>query len=181
MLCAAGGTLVTACILIDPPPELPRLPRTRPNIVQDAVQPPVSRVLLEWPTAFVVPVETLEANTPFVWSFFVDYDPVTNREPFLGLGNQRETTNDEGWRAVSFTVARPDPASCHVLEFVTARSFAANSSRAPDSAGADVTTWFYNPSGDPAGCPGFDAGAPADASTDVTTDTVLVPDTGGGG
>jgi hypothetical protein len=180
----AGACALAACILADPPPDLPKLAPHAPIILNDSVTPPLNRILLEWPQEFVVPVELLDRQSSFSWRVFVNYDPPFHTEigPFASVdaaGNP--DLFDGGVTTVRFRPLQPDPNACNRIEFVVARSFDPQSAHTPDSLGGSSVTWFYDEGGH---CPqsAFDGSADG-AFPDVGSDVLIVPDSGtdGGG
>jgi hypothetical protein len=168
-LTASVGTILSACILADPPAELPTLPVMRPTVVHGAVVPSASRVLGGIPRQFEVPVEILDPSITFEWRVFVDYDPLApSNAVFAGTSERAASRPSLTTRIISFgnPIPRSDPSlqACHVIEFLVAYSFAGTSSHTPDGRGGDTIVWFYDPIGDLGGCPRYDAGAFGDAS-----------------
>lgn len=180
---AAGAACAVACIVADPPPDIPAPPPQRPTIVHGSVVPPTTQILSTFPPSFVVPIELQDSTQPFAWNVFYDYDPASNTLPHIGGVVVPDTTQvDGGVRIVEFQTDPPSSSSCHVIELIVALSFSFESPHTPDQYGGDSVVWFYNPSGDPAGCPVYDAGGvdgafPADAADGGT---LIVPDDGGG-
>jgi hypothetical protein len=158
---------VAACIVADPPPDIPAPPPHHPTILHGSVVPPTTQVLTDISPAglsFEVPVELEDPNASFEWNVFVDYDPNLNPLPKTGRFEAPDLTAfDAGVRMINFTVKVSDT-SCHVIELVVALQFSVGSSHTPNQYGGDTATWFVNPSGEPGGCPTYDAsGLPADA------------------
>jgi hypothetical protein len=163
----AGAAALVACVIADPPADLPPIQHHRPNIVHGATSPSDGRVLSTWPSQFLVPVEIVDPTSCYQWRVFVDFDPITN--PLEVLDNPDETdgkvcpslaTLDGGVDLVDFSLTPPsDTTQCHVVEFEVALSFRGASPHTPDSFGSDSVHWFYNPSGDVGACPTYDAGA----------------------
>jgi hypothetical protein len=155
--CAIG-----ACIVADPPPDIPAPPPHHPTILHGSVVPPTTQVLSDPSAAnltFEVPVELEDPNASFEWNVFVDYDPHLNLSPSFGRRESPDLTQvDGGVRIIEFSITPPDPSSCHVIEFVVALEFSVGSGHTPDQYGGDTVSWFYNPSGDPGGCATYDAG-----------------------
>ncbi len=167
-----------ACVLIEPPGDLPRLPTTRPTIVRGSVVPSASSVLGTWPDekdGFIVPVELADPKLPFEYAAFVDYNA------FTGEGLQIEPTRSDFERSNTtgrirtLNVVLPPPSEldrCHVVEVVVALRLESNTSpqtsHTPAEPSGDIVTWFYNPSGDLRGCPTVDAGIrPLDAGSEA--------------
>jgi hypothetical protein len=179
----ALASAIAACIIADPPPDLPKAPPHHPNIVHSAVVPPATKVIATFPSKFIVPVEVLDPNTPFVFHVFVDYDPLGSRDSFVQTGdkNPDPSTLDGGVSIIDFSIDAPDPSSCHVIEIIVALGFNNASPHTPNQYGGDSLVWFYNPSGDPGACPQYDAGSIDGAAPDVQPDRIFVPPTDGGG
>jgi hypothetical protein len=153
-----------ACILADPPTDLPTLPELRPVIIRGSVVPSVSAVLGRWPDKFLVPVELGDPRSRVFYSAFVDYNSATGEgldttstsefEPGSGNTNGRV-------RTLEVPISRPSLDACHVVEIVVALNLLTTdpkNAHTPLEPGGDSVTWFYNPSGDVAGCPVADAG-----------------------
>jgi hypothetical protein len=144
-----AGVLVTlgglgACILADPPADLPPPTPIQPiEILEDSVQPS-SRLLTTLPGQFVVPIlfDPREQGQVF-WQLFVDQSPSTARQAPEGT--------DGG---VSIPVDDPptifeDSGECHTF-LVLVYYAGANE--------GDSVTWYYSPTGTFEGCPVLDAG-----------------------
>ena len=177
----AVATAFAACIIADPPPDLPKPPRHHPNIVHGAVVPPATKVMATFPSKFLVPVEVFDPDVSFLWNVFVDYDPLDSARRAEVLSGGSPDAIDGGVRIVDFTIDPPDPSSCHVIEFIVALGFDSKSTHTPDSYGGDSVAWFYNPSGDPSTCPQYDAGGIDGAAPDVQPDHIFIPPDDGGG
>lgn len=157
-----------ACVVADPPSDLPVLPELRPTILRGSVVPPPSAVLGRWPQTFKVPVELSDPRSPIIWAAFVDYNPSTGE----GLdGQPRISEFDPGStegrvRTLDIPITTPSLDRCHVVEVVVALRLVATTdtrnAHTPAPPGGDSVTWFFSPSGDLAGCPVLDAGLPAD-------------------
>lgn len=148
-----------ACIIADPTPEPAASPLHRPTIVHASVSPPTTRVLAEWPSRFVVPVELIDRDKSFRWALFIDFHPSQQPTPIL-TSDLVEPIFDGGVYVLDIEAPdAPSPTSCHVVELIVARNFLASSPHTPTPVGGDVVVWFYNPGGSPSGCPTFDAGA----------------------
>jgi hypothetical protein len=172
---AMGAAAVVACITA-PPPTLPAIPPHRPTILHSSVVPPPDQILSVLPKEFVVPIELDDSTQPFLWSVFVDYDPLTAPQPVLD-GTPFPPPADGGPTLVSFELHPPlDPAFCHRIDFVVANSFTTSFRRMPDGVGGDIVSWLYNAGGGPNGCPVYDAGLFQDGAfpPDAPADGLLV-------
>jgi len=164
-----------ACIVADPPSDLPRLPESRPTILRASVVPSASAVIGTWPDRFIVPVELSDPRSTIWWSAFVDYNPDTGFG-LDGLPTQSSfepTTTQGRVRLLEIPIGKPAALDrCHVVEVVVALNLNTRdpkSAHTPDEPGGDIVSWFYSPSGDLAGCPVLDAGlSPIDL--DATSD-----------
>src|SRR5262245_39848135 len=86
---ALASTIATdACVIADPPTDLPVIPEMRPVFVRGSVVPSVSAVLGRWPDKFIVPVELVDPRSKIFFSAFVDYNPATGE----GLDSQPQTS-----------------------------------------------------------------------------------------
>ncbi|MDB5212506.1 MAG: hypothetical protein JWO86_433 [Myxococcaceae bacterium] len=165
-----------ACVLAQPSGELPRIPETRPTILHASTVPSETSVLTRWPldSVFVVPVELADPTVRVTYAAFIDFDLLTGDglvdQPGHSDFAQANTTGRI--RTLSVAIPEPDPGRCHKVEIVVAlrlvSEFDQKQSHTPDEPGGDISTWFYNPSGDLAGCPALDAGI--DASFDADAD-----------
>jgi hypothetical protein len=159
------------CILAEPSGALPRIPETRPTILHASTVPSETSVVTRWPQTFIVPVELTDPTVRIVYAAFIDFDPLTG-DGLVGspIHSDFEQANTVG-RTRTLTVAIPEPdlGRCHKIEIVVAlrlaSEFDGKNSHTPDEPGGDISTWFYNPSGDLGGCPALDAGI--DASPDA--------------
>jgi hypothetical protein len=149
---AAGATAV-ACVLADPPADLPVSPIQAPQIIRDEVQPPI--LLLDTlPNEIYAPVTVDPREADLGWRWAVDgvYLPATQSEKIAS----RTTV------PVAFLPQTPVAEQCHTLEldvFYVASTLP-----------GDTVTWFYSPSRSFAGCPVYDAGTP-DAGVDAAAET----------
>lgn len=162
--------VVVACVIADPPTDLPRLGDMRPTIVRASVVPSTSAVLSQWPDAFVVPVELSNPQAVLQYAVFLDYNPATadrNDPSDTSLMVQgKKTTEDspaQGRIRMIEVASVPRPTDgCHVVDMVVQLDNGAlptvQTLRNPPSPGGDTVTWFFNLSGDLSGCPPLDAG-----------------------
>jgi hypothetical protein len=150
---------VDACVIAEPPSDLPRLPETRPTIMHGSVVPSASGILGRWPDKFTVPVELVDPRTTIVWTAFVDYNPATG-EGLEGIEQKSEfeqgATTQGRVRMLEVPIGPPSLDRCHIIEVVVALRL--KQSHTPDEPGGDSVTWIYSPTGDLAGCPVLDAG-----------------------
>lgn len=164
---ATVAVFVGACVIADPPSDLPRLPETRPTILRGSVVPTASAVLGRWPDKFTVPVELADPRATIWYSAFVDYNPATGEgiEGASPTPSEFEPGSEQTKgrvRTLEIPITTPSLDRCHVIEVVVALRFKATTdpknAHTPDEPGGDSVTWFFSPSGDLAGCPVLDAG-----------------------
>jgi hypothetical protein len=160
-IAVSGG----ACIIADPPSDLPVLPETRPTIMRGSVVPPASAVLGRWPAAgrFTVPVELVDPRVDIWWSAFVDYNPATGEGRVETSKSTYEPRSTQGRiRTLDVVISEPLADGCHVVEVVVALRFESDKqgefAHTPEEPGGDSVTWFFSPTGDLSGCPVLDAG-----------------------
>jgi hypothetical protein len=149
--------LCAACVLVEPPGELPPLIEQRPLILHQFVVPPTTQILESWPVGgFFVPIQVPDPTATVQFHAFVDYDPIAPTTPQTGLLSP-DANQDGGIRDLDLIVDVPnDLTACHTIELLVANSFVEN--HTPDAVGGDSATWFYAPGGSLARCPVFDAG-----------------------
>ena len=156
-----------ACIIASDGGDLPRLPATRPTIVEATLSPTTNKVLTYFPATFVVPVELSDPTATFFYSAFIDYNPLTGeglvdqpRDDRFVPENTQPGSNGR-IRIVAVNIPAPDLTTCHKIEIVVALSFSPGSNQNAhtpiEPPGGDIATWFYNPNGYGA-CPSVDAG-----------------------
>lgn len=169
------GLSADACIIADPPTDLPQLPLFRPVIVRDSVVPTASAVLGTWPAGdrFIVPVELVDPRVTFQYSTFVDFNPITgdglDTRPTLVPPIPSQAS--DRIRVIEVPITKPSLDECHVVEVIVALQFASNPNQisdgrgahTPSSPGGDSVMWFFSPGGDLAGCPVVDAGIVGDS------------------
>jgi hypothetical protein len=154
-----------ACVIADPPSDLPRLPEGRPTILRASVVPTASAVVGRWPDRFIVPVELSDPRATIFYSSFVDYNPDTGFGLIDTTRSDFEASITKG-RVRQLEVGIPTPAAldrCHVVEVVVALRQPEGDQRSahtPGEPGGDIVTWFFSPSGFLEGCPVLDAGLP---------------------
>jgi hypothetical protein len=173
----AASLLAAAACITAPPPDLPT-PLVPPIIVHDAVVPPSDALLPPWPPppgmTFIVPVQLVDPNNPFVFNVFVDY-PLNQAPAYHGPApGSGGGVFDGGISIVSFTLPAPDTALCpHVIEFLVAYGFDPQSPHTIDSLGGDIVTWLYYGGLDTGMCPEHDAGS--GLFSDASQDALPVP------
>lgn len=166
---AVAALVVVGCVIAEPPAEIPKLPEYRPSIVKGDVVPPAGKVLTEFPSKFVVPVELVDPTVRFAWRAYIDYDFAERQDETLGLVASGTSNPDAARSRIRFleiAIAPPsDLKRCHVVQVIVANRFRGaiegRPAHTPEAPGGDTIEWFYNPSGDLAGCP--------------TQDPVIVP------
>jgi hypothetical protein len=166
---------IDACVIADPPTELPRSPERRPTIVRSSVVPSTTSVLGSWPSKFIVPVELSDPRADIQWASFVDYNPATG-EGFDQTSKSRDepAATNGNVRTLEIPITTPSSDGCHVVEVVVALRLNTTDPRnahTPESPGGDSVSWFYSPSGDLAGCPVLDAGlTPFDVDAEASAE-----------
>jgi hypothetical protein len=177
LACVLGGAVVVsnACVIADPPSDLPTLPETRPTIVRASVVPSASSIIGTWPDRFIVPVEMSDPRAPLFYASFIDYNANSGQglAGIPGESDYESATTQGRVRLLEIPIDPPSLDSCHVVEIVVALHKNTNDSRSahtPPDPGGDIVSWFFSPSGDLAGCPVLDAGLSPlpDASTDAS-------------
>jgi hypothetical protein len=151
-----------ACVIADPPTELPRSSERRPTIVRPSVVPSTSAVISGWPSNFIVPVELSDPLAKLSWAAFIDYNPVTGEGFVDGQTSVYEAATTQGnIRMLELRIEKPSLDRCHVVEIIVALRLNTTDIRnahTPEEPGGDSVSWFFNPTGDLAGCPVVDAG-----------------------
>ena len=171
-LLAALGSLAAAhaCVIAEPPGELPRPPQRRPVIVSGSLVPSNAGILGTFPEKFLVPVELADPTATFEWSAFVDFNPLTGSGLVAYQQSIFEPSNYDGRLRILEVPIPPPPDldTCHVIEIVVALRLAVTpetvtgpGAHTPLEPGGDSAIWFYSPTGDLRGCPVLDAGADA--------------------
>lgn len=177
-LCASIALIagaVGACVIADPPADLPTLPAEAPRIVRGSVVPSPDAILTQWPDKFVVPVQLADARSTVLFTTFVDFNPASDTGfKQLETSSFDLTTTQSSTRLLEFSIDEPSDTTCHKIEMVVALQFAgttdARGLHTPGSSGGDSVTWFYSPGGDLAGCPVLDAGLQPDAAALLSGD-----------
>jgi hypothetical protein len=158
---------IGACVIADPPSDLPTLPARRPTILRGSVVPTTSAVLSRWPDKVTVPVELSDPRSTIWYTAFVDYNPATGEgldgEPTSSRFEPASTRGNVRILEIPITPPiRIDESRCHVIEVVVALRLKATTdpknAHTPDEPGGDSVSWFFSPGGNLAGCPVLDAG-----------------------
>jgi hypothetical protein len=172
LACVIVIVALDACILAQPSGELPHLPETRPTILHASTVPSETSVVTRWPQTFIVPVELTDPTVRVVYAAFLDFDALTG-DGLVDINNSDFVQANTVGRTRTLTVAIPEPdRRCHKVEVVVALRLAGETdgknSHTPAEPGGDISTWFYNPSGDLDGCPALDAGIDASPDADAS-------------
>jgi hypothetical protein len=167
--------VIGACVIAEPPADLPAVPTGRPNILSSNVTPPNTGVLTRWPSTFFVPVELTDARQTFYLAAYVDYNPITGEGlqavPFDSPVAPGHSGRQQ--RTVAVQIPAPIAEGCHTVEMIVAFSLqdvtgGLNDRRASHTAArlddGDSITWYYSTNGDPSGCALIDAGLLPDAA-----------------
>jgi hypothetical protein len=170
---AVVGTVIGACVIAEPPADLPTIPASPPVIVRSGVVPPPNAVLTSWPDKFFVPVRLSDTRQSVIAAYFTDWNTATGS----GFENYQQsdppaTGVSTNPRVLEVQISQPS-VSCHVIEVVVQlNSQFVNINNQGDlhnpPAGGDSILWFYSPGGDLAGCPTFNldgGGLTPDAAT----------------
>lgn len=131
----------------------------RPTILHESVVPPVTRVLREWPSEFIIPVD-VDPTASFSWRAFLDFDPRARVIYAVSTDVITPDPNSEdgGIRTLAINLTPPaNLSACHTLELIVALKF--EEVHTPSPPGGDTVVWFYSPTGDLSGCPVLDASA----------------------
>ncbi|MDB4946450.1 MAG: hypothetical protein JWP97_5984 [Labilithrix sp.] len=166
-----------ACVIAQPSGDIPRLPATRPIILEATLVPSASAILREFPTLLSLQVELADPSVSVASATFIDYNPLTGEGLVEAPTSWPFNGNDPGERTRRLNISIPPPADlsrCHTIEVVVALTLNARdgkSAHTPEEPpGGDIAVWFYNPNGDSV-CPsldgGVDAGSDADAEAGV--------------
>jgi hypothetical protein len=173
-LVVAFACLSHACVIADPPADLPRVPLRRPVIVSTI--PPRDHPLGTWPVdgQFILNVEVQDPTLPIYTQGFVDYRPgrVGQEDLYEQYVEVSDVpTLDGGLRTVTITLDAPlTLGRCHTVEILVAQT-PFQSPHLPREPGANVAYWTYSPTGNFDGCSFFDAGPFLDGSfPDTSTD-----------
>lgn len=164
-LVPSTATILAACVLVDPVPELAKSPRRAPAIVKSTVVPDASRPLLRLPVDFVVEVRVPDPGQDLYSRILLDGN-------FARSGFLRGSADNPDLYPIRFTPSDIGllPASiasgqCHRIDVIVS-SESLDTLRV-DPALSDQIGWWYVPEGS-AGCGLFDAAVLAgdDAATD---------------
>jgi hypothetical protein len=150
-----AGAAAVACVLADPPADLPLSPIQAPQIVRGEVQPPLS-LLDTFPNQIYAPVTVDPRETDLAWQWLIDGT--------LALGLQQTVKIQSSTSvAILFDPVPPDlsPEECHTFELDVFYS--------GSSLPGDDFIWLYSPTRSFADCPVYDAGTP-DAGEDAGAD-----------
>jgi hypothetical protein len=185
VVAAAILTLVfAACIIADPPTDLPRPATRKPSIFQAGAQPSNAKVLGFWPDGFIVEVDA-DPVMSLEWRLFIDYDPSTGRG-FVGRNTVPGTPGSPDAAVRSFKMqpndlTAPDPTRCHVIEGLVAYHYfdppPIQNEHAFERNLGDTIVWFYSPTGDLSGCPVIHSALDGSFS-DAEAGTILFGDGG---
>ncbi len=143
--------LPLACVIVDPPAELPVVPSRYPVILHSLVVPAANNPLLELPQLFIVPVELNDPNRSFFYSLFVDFES----SDLPSIQDQTEVT-DKGAniKVLAFPPPRDLTKGCHRIELLVSYTQPVRG-----AVGSDSITWFYTPPETSLlGCSAFDGG-----------------------
>lgn len=165
------AAVIGACVIAEPPVDLPAAPVIRPTIVRSAAVPPPTGVITRWPGTFYVPVQLSDARMTFYAAYFVDYNPITGEGYQDTIASSPSPGDTRPVRTLPISITEPARDGCHTVEVVVARELLptisgdgrfAHTPSSPND--GDSITWFYSPNGDPSGCPVVDAGLLPDAA-----------------
>ena len=159
---AAG--IVGACVIAEPPLDLPTAPVVRPTILRATAVPKTTSVFTLWPDNFIIQVQLSDQRQSFYATPFVDYNPSTGDGYGKPVQSTPSSKDTNPVRTLKVPITKPLDEGCHTVEIVVARSFVglqtglnAHTPSDPLTDG-DSITWLYSPTGDPSGCPILDAG-----------------------
>ncbi len=148
-----------ACVLSEPSPIVKPGVR-RPTILHGQEFPTTSRVLLEDPGTFYVPVEVVDPETTYEWDVLLDFPALSEAQArVIGLGRTiAGSASRPNVEAIAFDLdERLKDGRCHQITFRVGLSLAPNN---PASVDSDLSTWFFVPSGKTSACVPFDGGLP---------------------
>lgn len=164
-----AGVLLAACILADPPPELPDPSPQRPAIVHGGAVPTLNHDI-DSPAdldRFIIPVE-VDADQVLLYKVFIDFDPPN---PLFIIQDGKVDVPRAGAstsRTIDFSLGEGlvDPKKCHDILVTVALDWAQGGYSPVTPPGGDQARWSYRPKG--VACEAYDAGPlPADAGTDA--------------
>ncbi len=164
---------IGACVLAEPVGDLPRAAVTRPTIVRASTVPPAGTILSSFPSVFIVPIELDDPTVDLQYAAFIDFSPTNEQSVLLLETSTFEAANLKGKTRI-LEIPVPPPAQlgeCHPIEIVIGLELSGTSAvlaHTPRNGQGDSVQWYYNPSGDLAGCPvlQIEGGAPLPPATD---------------
>jgi len=165
---AVGAAVIGACVIAEPPTDLPTIVEQPPTVARAGVVPSPTVVLTRWPETFIVPVRLTDPKTTLVYSYFIDYNAATGDGYIQTIESRFEIgSTPGGQRLLEIPIPEPPPPDrCHTIEVVVALNLNTSDGRnahTPLPPGGDSVSWFYSPGGDLAGCPGLAANINPDA------------------
>ncbi len=163
ILAMSGAAAVAACVLVQPPQELPVPAPRRPSIDITSLQPPArfDRPITDIVNAgsFVVAVEA-EPVKILKWRAYVDFGD--NPEPPVAAGEVAIDPGQNPRRTFDFLISSNqvgDLRFCHYVTLFVAYDFI-DVTGLPAQNDGDQVTWYYRPNGNSGACPATDAGVP---------------------
>lgn len=171
---ATATIALVACVLVEPPQELPVPAPRRPVIVQTSLQPParLDQPITDLDTTLVAYVDA-EPTKTLNYRVWIDYGgdqavqncPDGCFKPPDANGNTRRLIE-----IPLVPLAVGDPRFCHTITLFVAYDFIEGSQTpAGDS---DYVTWYYRPNGNLGSCIGVEAGVPDAAVPDASDGAV---------
>jgi hypothetical protein len=163
----AATAAIAACVLVEPPQELPVPALRRPLILQTSLQPPKDQPITDLDNlgTFVAFVDA-EPSKSFDYRVWVDFG--SGDQPIDGRTVPPDPAGS-GKREVDFSVQSSqvgDSRFCHTITFVVAYSFIPVSNTPADE--GDQVTWYYRPNGNGGGCIALDGGIPDAGALDAS-------------
>ena len=178
-LVVAGGAV--SCILADPPPELPTVPPQVPYILRESVVPPADQIFTDWPDGgldLIVPVEVLNPILQYQYLLMKDYMTPNSAPAGARYSGALGPPNPDagGFELVPIIpIEKPLDANCHTYSLFVGLSLVPQLSANPEqgftvraSAGSDMVTWTYSPSGGIGTCAAYDAAGLTDSAPQST-------------
>ena len=164
LLALALPMLSVAC-LISEPPDIIKPPTRRPMILHGQEFPRSTRVLIEDPGTFYVPVEVVDPTTTYFWEVFMEFpgqiirlDAVKGQVRTPGTDHSLDPDEGKSIRVLPFSLAgRLRDGQCHQITFRVGLS---PSELNPQSTESDFVSWSFSPSGQVGGCVTLDGGLP---------------------
>lgn len=157
-----------ACLVTDPPGDLPAVPLRAPRILSASVAPPLLDPIqsLEPSSSLIIPIE-VDPDERLEVRWFVDFDATLNPQPAEVILVEAPTGAESTVRTVTIAIGGIDPTRCHSILVLAAYGFAGNSPYTPRPAELyDQAVWFYRPGGNTVACPAYDAGTFPEASVE---------------